>query len=155
VDESIFGYMSPERLHCIDDLTALEGARGRLPGRAAEGQSTACQTDPVPIPTPPQLPSPELISSFQNEVFNLVISQPSWPPSRVRRVALNNLGLPPSLEFRVIADTIVSSVVRFERTYSGYLLPAASLNCTNPVAAILAAIREFQQRIVRPADHYL
>ena len=93
--------MSPERLHRIDDLTALEEAWGLLPGRAAEGQSTACQTDPVPVPTPPQPPSPELILSLQNEVFNLVMTQPRWPPSRIRRAALHNLGLPsPSAELR-------------------------------------------------------
>jgi len=156
VDESVFGDMSPERLHRIDDLTALEEARGLLPGRVADGQSTACQTDPVLTPTPPQPPSPEWISSFQNEVCNLVITQPRWPPSRIRRAALNNIGLPsPPTELRTLADTIVSSIIGFERAYSGYLSAAASIHCTNPVGALLAAIQEFQQRITRPSDHYL
>ena len=73
VDESVFGDMSPERLDCFDDLTALEEAPGLLPGRVAEGQSTACQTEPVLIPSPLQPPSPDWILAFQNEVFNLVL----------------------------------------------------------------------------------
>jgi len=91
VDESVFGDMSPERLH--PGLTVLEEARRSLPGQMAEGQSIACQTELVSAPTPPQPPSPELFFSLQNEVFNIVIAQPTWPPSRVRRAALHNLGL--------------------------------------------------------------
>jgi len=66
IDESIFGDMSPEWLHRIDDFMASEEGRGSLPGWMAEGQSIAYQTDPVPTPTPPQPPS-----------------QTSFPPSKM------------------------------------------------------------------------
>ena len=77
-DASLFGDMSPERLHALDDFMA--GGVAEEPRRAAEGVSAATQTDPAPQPV-----SPELLSTIQSHLYNLVIAQPTWLPSRIRR----------------------------------------------------------------------
>jgi len=102
-------------------------------------------------PSPP--PPPELVSSLQSQIFDLVLAQPSWPPSRIRQAAFCNLGLPSATpELHRLVDAILSSVIGFENTFSTYLSAAASVNCTHPIACILSGIREFQHCVHRPTD---
>ena len=145
-DVSIFGSLSPERFHSFEDFLLRDSTRGHR--RGAEGHSAQTQTAPLPQP-----PSAELLSAIRTQVCHLVVAQPAWSPSRIRRAAFTNLGLPvPSDELRAAVDNMILSITSFEHSFSQYLSSAALLHCTNPAVAILSAAHEFQLRMRRPTD---
>ena len=121
------------------------------PRRMAEGVSAATQTDPAPQPV-----SPELLSTIHSHMCNLLIAQPTWLPSRIRRTTFQELGIfSPSTELRTQVDSILSALIGFERTYSTYLSTAAAIHSPNPAGALLSALYEFQLRLARPSDSYI
>jgi len=87
---------------------------------------------------------------------NLLIAQPTWLPSRIRRSTFQELGIfSPSTELRTQVDSILSAIIGFERAYSTYLSTAAAIHSPNPAGALLSALYEFQLRVARPSDSYL
>ena len=146
-DESIFGSLSPERLHSFEAFLLRDSTRGHR--RGAEVHSAQTQTVP-----PPQPPSAELLSAIRTQVCHLVVAQPTWSPSRIRRAAFTNLCLPvPSDELRAAVDEMILDITSFEHSFSQYLSSAALLHCANPAVAILSAAHEFQLRMRRPTDN--